>query len=403
MSCHRRLLITPLLILTTIVARPAIAQPPGEQLIDKVKQAYRDINDYDATLHLAMVQKQGRWTVTQAADYFVVFDRPTNRLSIDGPDQLVVCDGKKMFYRTSNIPGKHLEIDMTGPVTAEWLLQQAPNLIYPAFPTDVSFLISDDPLQFVSQGAAGSPATLPPDPDDPQKRPRIESALQAGKLILTIDPTTFLIDKAVVQVDTVQLNLALGTELSYTFDIDVKSTDQAPGDDRFAFDTTNSVASPSMQHMMASGSNAPHPLVGKPVPALKLPDLDGNEHDIAVDDKDAKVIVLDFWATWCPPCRAELPGLQGIYDWVQKEGKPVAIYAVNQGETVDEVKKFLADNQLSIPVLMDENFSAAQDYQVNGIPQTVIIADGKVQQVHVGYAPGMEDQIKAEIEAQLGE
>ncbi len=403
MAIHRTIVCLLVLCLMLITSPDAIAQPPGGQLIDKVRDAYAEIDHYDATLHLAMTQKLGRWTTTQAADYFVSVDRPGNRLLVDAPDQMIVSDGSMLYYRSKHLPGKHLEVDVTAPLTCEWVLEQVPDMVYPAFPTDIAFMLAEDPLGFVSQGAAGSPATLPPDPDDPQKRPRIESALQMGKLILTINPKTFLIDQAMIEVDTVQLNLAFGTEMSYTFDIDVQNTEEALDNDRFVFDTTNSKASPSMQHMMASGSNAPHPLIDQPMPELKLPDIDGNDHDLAVDDQDAKVIVLDFWATWCGPCVAALPGLQEVYDWAQAEGEPVAIYAVNQGESVEDVKQFWAKNNLTIPVLMDENFTAAQAYQVSGIPQTVIIAGGRVRHVHVRYAPGMEDQLKAEIEALLAE
>ncbi len=392
-------------VLLGLVCQSAFAAPPppGGQLIDRVLDAYRKTQQYDATLKLSIDQTLGRWTNSQRGEFYIALDRPSNRLSIDAPDYLLVTDGDKFYYRTNRIPGKHLEIDLAKPLTCEWIVQQAQDMVYPATPTDFAFLLATDPLKFVSQGAAGDPAMLPADPDDPLKRPRIECALQAGTMTLTINPKTFLIDKVVVDVDTVQLNLAIGTKMSYTYDIEVHSTDVPVADDRFAFDTTNSVPSQTMQHMMASGANMPHRLQDKPAPPLNLPTIDGIDHDIAVDDKDAKVIVLDFWATWCPPCRAALPGLQELYDWVQTDGKPVAIYAVNQGETVEEVKQFWADNKLSIPVLMDENFIAAESYGVNGIPQTVIIANGKVQHVHEGYYDGLEDQIKAEVEALLAE
>jgi len=378
----------------------AVAAPPGERLIDKVVKAYQDIQQYDATLRIDISQPQDRWTITRTGEYRVKFDRPANRLLIDTPDQLAVADGQSFYYANPRLPGKHLKIDTTSPVTCEWIVQQVPFMAFPSISPDVAFLISNDPLGFMSAGAAGDPATLPPDPDDPQKRPRIQSALQAGTLTLTIDPKTHLIDKAGISVDAAALG-SPGMTLTYNFDIHINSIDQPIDPDRFAFDATGSKASASMQHMLASGSNAPHPLVGQPTPPLNLPDIAGKNHDIATDDPDAKVIVLDFWATWCGPCVAELPELQTVYDWAKDNGKPVAFYAVNQGETTDQIKAFWSDKGLSIPVLMDQNFTAAQAYQVNGIPHTVIIANGKVQQVHVGYRPGIGEQIKAEIQGLL--
>ena len=380
-------------------AQPASAAPPGEQLIDKVAKAYQDLQQYDATAHLKMSQTQGRWTSSQEGDIYIVLDRPAKHLLIDAPDQLLVLDGQTLYYKNTRIPNKHLEIPVAPTsFTGTWILEQAPALAYPMVPTDFAFLLADDPIALISQDAAGEPATLPPDPDDPKKRPRIQSALQVGMMTLTIDPSTYLIDKVVVDLDAAAMGGPADMDMSYQLDIHLNATDQPIEGDRFTFDTTGSKASPSMQHMMASGSNAPHPLTGQPTPPLSLPDIDGNNHDIATDDADAKVIVLDFWATWCPPCVAELPELQEVYDWAKDNNKPVAFYAVNQGETVDQVKQFWLDKKLSIPVLMDEKFTAAQSYQVNGIPQTVIIANGKVQTVHVGYRPGIGEQMQAEIQ-----
>jgi len=379
----------------------AFAAPPGEQLIDQVAKAYQDAQQYDATVHFEMRQAQGRWTMTQAGEIYVALDRLGNRLLIDSPDQFLVADGQKLYYSNTQRPGKHLQLDATSPLASEEILAQIPFLNQPILPTDFAFLLAADPLKVISEGASQSSATLPPDPDDPAGRLRIECALQAGKMIMTINPQTHLIDKAVVDVDTAMLGAPADVAMSYTLDFQINSLDAPIDDARFVFDATGSVASGSMQEMLASGSNSPHPLQGKDAPPLILPAIDGLDHDIATDDPDAEVIILDFWATWCGPCVAALPELQAVYDWAKDNGKPVAIYAVNQGESVQEVKQFWEDHGLTIPVLMDENFTAAQAYQVNGIPQTVIISAGKVQQVHVGYRPGIGEQMKGEIEAML--
>lgn len=399
---HRAVWITGACLVISVLCGSAVAAPPGEQLLDKVIKAYHDLEHYDATLRLTMSQTQGRWTATQQGDCFVALDRAGDRLLIDAPGQRLAVKNQKLFYRSDEMPGKHLDIAAVTPLTCQWVMQQSPGLSFPAFPTDVAFLLADDPIAVISQGTAGAPATLPPDPEDALQRPRIRFPVQLGTMTLTIDPATHLIDRVVIDADTAAMGAPAGVTMSYAFDIEVNGT-AAVEDDRFAFDTAGSVASPSLQHMMASGSNAPHPLIGQPTPGLKLPDIKGNEHDLAVDDAGTKVIVLDFWATWCAPCVAALPELQEVYDWAQADGKSVAIYAVNQAETVQEVKQFWADKGLSIPVLMDENFTAGQAFQVSGIPQTVVIANGKVQHVHVGYRPGIGEQIKAEVEALLAE
>ena len=394
------------LLLVALCYWPAQAQPPGEQLIDKVTAAYRDIDQYDVTMRLQLRETRERWTHTRQTEIFFVFDRSANHLFMDMPYQRVAVDGSHFRYKAQQFPGRHVEIPIgSDPLDVFRIFQQVLTPAYPIYPViqpDLAFLLSDDPLDslvFLGDNAAGKPVTLPPDENDPHNRPRIQVALPQILATLTINPNTYLIDKAVFDFDTASMGDRIVTTMAYIMDFTIHSTNEPIAGDRFAFDTTGSIASPSMEHMMASGSNAPHPLTDRPTPELVLPDIDGNEYDLA--NEDAKVIVLDFWATWCPPCVAGLPELQAVYDWAQAEGKPVAIYAVNQGETVDEVKAFWADKGLSLPVLMDENFVTAQAYMVNGIPQTVIIAHGKVQHVHVGFAPGIGERMKAEIEALL--
>ncbi|HEX7010051.1 MAG TPA: TlpA disulfide reductase family protein, partial [Phycisphaeraceae bacterium] len=174
----------------------------------------------------------------------------------------------------------------------------------------------------------------------------------------------------------------------------------------FAFDTQGSQAVNSLAALMSGGGGGgggrqAHPLENQPVPPIELPTLQGQPFRLA--DVKAGVVVLDFWATWCPPCREGLPHIQAIHDWAKREGLSVAVYAVNVGETEREVQAFWNEQGYTMPVLMDQQTKVAGAYGVQGIPQTVVIADGKVQHVHVGYNPAMENQLKSEIQSLLSQ
>lgn len=113
-----------------------------------------------------------------------------------------------------------------------------------------------------------------------------------------------------------------------------------------------------------------HP-VPEPVsaPPFALPDLDGEVHRLA--DYRGKVVVLNFWATWCPPCREEMPAMQRAWDEVQDED--IVILGVNVGEDNDTVFLFTADYPVDFPLLLDRQAEVIERYRVTGLPTTYII------------------------------
>lgn len=137
-------------------------------------------------------------------------------------------------------------------------------------------------------------------------------------------------------------------------------------------------------------------LTGNPAPDFKLQTLDGKEVTLA--QLKGKTVILDFWATWCPPCRKGLPVVKKVADEFADQG--VVLYAVNQRETHDKVTGYLKDKKEleGLNVLMDRQAHVAELYLVNGIPQTVIIdAQGVVREVHVGFSPEMEKTLREEL------
>lgn len=140
-----------------------------------------------------------------------------------------------------------------------------------------------------------------------------------------------------------------------------------------------------------SGQSQPDALKGKPAPAIKLGMLGEGTLDLA-NHLGKDVVILDFWASWCAPCRKGLPIASKVAD--QFKDKNVVFYAVNIGETPDVAQGFLSQTGLKIPVALDIDREAQQKYQANSIPKMVIIGkDGIVHEVHEGLAPSLESDL----------
>ena len=141
----------------------------------------------------------------------------------------------------------------------------------------------------------------------------------------------------------------------------------------------------------------PHPSIGKPAPDVELAMLDGTKQKLA--DLQGKVVVLDFWATWCGPCVQGLPKVTEVTKKLADQG--VVFVAVNLGEDKATIEKFLTKELLSIPVALGDE-ALGKTFGVDGIPHTVVIGtDGVVKAVHVGFGPGAEVTLEKDIRAAL--
>ena len=152
----------------------------------------------------------------------------------------------------------------------------------------------------------------------------------------------------------------------------------------------------ALQHVYLSRA---HPLEGAPAPTFEAMRLDGETFSLASHlGKD--VVLLDFWAIWCPPCRESLPAVAALGEAYADRG--VAVYAVNQGDTPERITGFLEDMGIAPSVLLDPAGAVAERYGVTGIPHLVIIGtDGIVDTVHVGASAGLEDELRTRLDALL--
>jgi peroxiredoxin len=141
-------------------------------------------------------------------------------------------------------------------------------------------------------------------------------------------------------------------------------------------------------------------VVGAPASDFTLRDLDGRQ--VRLSDYTGKVVLLDFWATWCTPCAAELPHLEALYRARRDDGLVVLGVAMDGPESVAQVTPFARRYELSFPVLLDEETRVVNLYNPKRVaPMTVLIdRRGLVARVRNGYNAGDEKLIAADV-AQL--
>jgi thiol-disulfide isomerase/thioredoxin len=109
----------------------------------------------------------------------------------------------------------------------------------------------------------------------------------------------------------------------------------------------------------------------KTAPELKFKDLDGRMHDLA--ELRGKVVLINFWATWCPPCRREMPSMERLTQTLK--GKPFVALAVDVGEDADTIETFISqlDTTLSFPILLDTRGHSMKAWKVAGLPTTFLV------------------------------
>lgn len=151
---------------------------------------------------------------------------------------------------------------------------------------------------------------------------------------------------------------------------------------------------------VAAGADALLDPVGDtpPAPALSLPVLDGGAIDIGA--LRGRVVLVNFWATWCAPCRDEMPSLERLRQ--QLAGDDFEVLAVDVGESREDVRRFLdsLDTPLSLPILLDEDTAVTQQWAVIGLPTTYVVTrEGRLEYQALGERDWSSNEMRERIQA----
>ena len=152
--------------------------------------------------------------------------------------------------------------------------------------------------------------------------------------------------------------------------------------------------------IMTASSLAASGLAGRSAPDFALKSASGE--NLRLSEYRGNVVMINFWATWCGPCRQEMPLLDDLYNRYQRVG--FSLLGVNIDDDSRRAMRMVEELGVSFPVLFDADKEVSKLYQVEAMPVTMLLdREGTVRHVHHGYKPGYEEQYLTEIRSLLRE
>lgn len=150
--------------------------------------------------------------------------------------------------------------------------------------------------------------------------------------------------------------------------------------------------------LLASSAQALSP--GEEPPAIDLRDLAGKRVDLR--GLAGSVVVIDFWASWCEPCKDAMPALESLHERYAREG--VVVIGVNIDSSTKKMNRFLERNPVRFRIVHDRKLAVASKYEPPEMPSTYFIGrDGKLRHVHAGFRKGDAEKLESQIKALLAE
>jgi peroxiredoxin/outer membrane lipoprotein-sorting protein len=387
-----------LLALTLAAPARAASAPDARALLQQVSDTYRGLAGYQFEGEIVIKVNGGGVDTTMRVPLEVAADRGGRlRVNVRHPQMggLMVSDGRQTttyVYLYNQYTQKPAEaaLDSAG------RLKPPPNSpatrYFDPFQGLVSASVTGE--RAIEVGGVSSPCWVVSCELAPPPAFAADSAARSA-VVLWVDQARSLVlrDSTTMRLHNPATGSSIASDQVTRFEL--VRVNEALADSLFAFEPPAGSKLVKVFGKQA-GDEPASPLVGKPAPPFTLKGVRGSTVSLA--SYKGKVVLLDFWATWCRPCRIEMPRVEKLYQELKPKG--LVVFGVNFAEDPATVKAFLAQNPYTIPILLDTKGEVGTSYGADAIPTLVVIGkDGKVSSYFQGVR---EEEVLREALAKAG-
>ena len=363
--------------------RTEAAVEKGLAALAKSRQAYRDAAALTETIMIEMNSPMGKETVSMKSAYgkggFTIEMDGSMKITSVGDDVYLTVPVTTDKYMMQKVGDGGSMLSTLNMITGGGGI---PDPAVPFRLGDQKDLAPKDLPSLLGMGMVMNPKMT-----GYRSSPEGEQLLLTGgesSSIISLNGKTNLIER--IDISTTPPGAPAGFKMDLAFIIDAKTMKALPQAITFPTDGKTKVS--TVEDLF------PQPVTlatGQDAPGFELDSLDGGKVSLA--SLRGNVVVLDFWATWCGPCRAGMPAMNDLAMWAASSGEPIKVFAINIGEPKSKAEDYWKKEKFGFPCLLDPENASAMAYGAQSIPLTVIIGpDGKVAEIEVGLSFNPQDE-----------